>query len=97
MQINITPSCRLNTTASRTREPNIAQAAEKWAAAPLGNSYAERQQGAGTSRIASPRNLPVHEPESIDIGALEGVKVLHVDGFIKDFRSHVSGTARGTQ
>lgn len=57
----------------------------------------EGQQDGCTSRIASSRNLPVYEPKSIDIGTLEGVKVLHVDGFIKYFRSHVSGMARGTQ
>ena len=44
----------------------------------------------GTSRIASSCNLPVDKPEGIDVGTFEGVKVLHVDCLVKDFRSHVS-------
>lgn len=46
----------------------------------------------GTSRIASSCNLPVHKPEGVDVSTLEGVKVLHVDCLIEDFRSHVSAT-----
>ena len=48
----------------------------------------------GTSRVASSSNLPVHKTEGIDISTFKGVKVLHVDGFIKYFRGHVSATAK---
>lgn len=44
-----------------------------------------------TSRIASSSNLPIYKPKGIDVGTLEGVKVLHVDGFVQHFWSHVPG------
>lgn len=43
-----------------------------------------------TSCVAPSSNLPVDQAQSIDIGTLEGIKMLHVNGFIQDFRCHVS-------
>lgn len=46
-----------------------------------------------TSSVAAACDLPVHQAQSVDVGALEGIKVLHVDGLVQDLWSHVP--ARG--
>ena len=42
-----------------------------------------------TSYGASPRDLPKHQPNGIDISPLEGFKVFHVYGVVQDLWSHV--------
>lgn len=42
-----------------------------------------------TSSVAAPSDLPVHQAQSVDVGTLEGIKVLHVDGLVQDLGSHV--------
>lgn len=54
----------------------------------------EKAKKKGTSRIASPSNLPIHKPEGINISTFEGVEVLHVNGFIEHFGGHVSARAK---
>ena len=51
-----------------------------------------------TSAVAPAGDLPVHQPQGVDVGALEGVKVHHVDALVKDLRRHVpeGQTARRT-
>lgn len=61
-----------------------------------GRSKRTQKRKVGTSRIASSGNLPIYKPEGIDISTFKGVKVLHVNGFIKYFRGHVSATAKET-
>lgn len=80
MQTNAIQSWPLSTAASRTLAPSTHRL---WRGGRAGVD--------STSRIAPPSNLPIDKPEGVDIGTLEGVKVLHVDGLVKYFRSHVSG------
>lgn len=49
-----------------------------------------------TSGIAAACDLPVHQPQSIDVSTFEGVKVAHVDTFIQHFWSHVPETQNQT-
>lgn len=83
-----TATLPLSTAASRTVAANSPRAGEKRALTPGVTVKPGR-----TSRVAPPSNLPVHEAEGVDVGTLEGVKVLHVDALIKDLRSHVPGAA----
>lgn len=48
-----------------------------------------------TSGVAAARDLPVHQAQSVDVRALEGIKVLHVDGLIQDLWSHVPAGGHG--
>lgn len=44
-----------------------------------------------TSTVTAACNLPVDQPQSVDISTFERLKVSHVDGLIQDLWSHVPG------
>lgn len=45
-----------------------------------------------TSGITAASDLPVHQPQRIDVSTFKGVKVAHVDTLIQHLRSHVPET-----